>query len=134
MIATFLDLTSSVFPFSFWISKFWRNFTQKHLAKLVEIHYTSKKNSKNSPVSFFVKKMAKFGPDKIIFIFIFILNCFLLIDDNHFGYKQKINPNIHLKTKHCNSGRRCRRLLSPFPTRLVRVSVQPSSSRSSRAE
>lgn len=78
--------------------------------------------------------MAKIGPDKIIFIFIFILNCFLLIDDNHFGYKQKKNPNINLKTKHCNSGRRCRRLLSPFPARLVRASVQPSSSRSSRAE
>jgi hypothetical protein len=43
--------------------------------------------------------MAKIGPDKIIFIFILILNCFLLIDDNHFGYKQKKNPNINLKNK-----------------------------------
>jgi hypothetical protein len=86
----FLDLTSSVFPFIFRISKFWRDFTQKNLAKLVEIHYTSKNTFQIFPSFFLSQKMAKIDPDKIIFIFIFILNCFLLIDDNHFGYKQKI--------------------------------------------
>lgn len=61
----FLDLTSSVFPFIFWISKFWRNVTQTNLAKLVEIHYTSKNKFQNFPRFCLCQKMAKTGPDKI---------------------------------------------------------------------
>jgi hypothetical protein len=106
MIASFSRSYFQCFSFHFLDFENLAKFYPKNLAKLVEIHYTSKNKFQIFPNFFLCQKMAKIGPDKIIFIL--ILNCFLLIDDNHFGYKQKKNPNINLKTKHCNSGRRCR--------------------------